>query len=231
MSHHLVRELDAHTTMLAPLVNIGRAPRLIRSDLEAQLLVTEYLPGQLVLSHPAVLEPDTYRQAGRLLARLHRQPSVVSAEYEATENARSLKWLAGSHRIDPQVVADLEEQIKAWPTPPAVLVPTHGDYHSRNWIVHDDVVSIIDFGRAALRPAMTDFCPFDVHGVFAKHPELEGAFVEGYGCDPRQESPESWRRERIRKGIATAAWACKVGDHEFEAQGMRILAEAMNIAV
>ena len=73
----------------------------------------------------------------------------------------------------------------SWPTPPATLVPTHGDWQPRNWLVHEGLVSIIDFGRADLRPAWTDFSRLAA-GQFLEDAALEAAFLEGYGEDPRE---------------------------------------------
>jgi aminoglycoside phosphotransferase (APT) family kinase protein len=72
------------------------------------------------------------------------------------ENRKTLAWLDTPHRIAPLTVERLRALITSWPTPTATLVPTQGDWQPRNWLVDDDgVVSVIDFGRAALRPAMT----------------------------------------------------------------------------
>ncbi len=121
-------------------------------------------------------------------------------------------------------VARLRAEIADWPTPPATLVPTHGDWQPRNWLVHDGVVSIIDFGRAALRPALTDFARLAVQD-FRRDPRLEAAFLDGYGADPRE--ADAWYRTLVRAAIGTAAWAHQVGDESFEAQGHRMLAEVL----
>ncbi|HZX05471.1 phosphotransferase family protein, partial [Kribbella sp.] len=71
------------------------------------------------------------------------------------ENERLLKHLSRPHRIAPEVVDRLRTTIARWPTPPAVLVPTHGDWQPRNWLIDGGTVRVIDFGRAALRPAYT----------------------------------------------------------------------------
>jgi len=103
-------------------------------------------------------------------------------------------------------------------------VPTHGDWQPRNWLVNDEVVSVIDFGRAGLRPAMTDFGRLAVQ-QFRSNPALESAFLEGYGDDPRE--PAAWHRNRVREAIGTAVWAYQVGDEAFEQQGHRMIAEAL----
>lgn len=222
--HHIERELRAHWNWLQPWTSIGRAPALEHGDALARLLVTRYLPGRLVLGSADAGAPATYRQAGRLLALLHAQTAITSNDYERRENHKSLTWLSGPHRITPSAAERLRAEVASWPVPPAVLVPTHGDWQPRNWIVHDGVVSVIDFGRAALRPALTDFARLAAQ-EFRRDPGLEAAFLDGYGADPRER--DAWHRTRVREAIATAAWSYQVGDERFEAQGHRMIAEAL----
>lgn len=225
--HHIQRELRAHGNWLQPWTSIGRAPALAHGSAPARLLVTRYLPGRLVLGSGHAAAPATYRQAGRLLALLHAQKGMTSNDYEGRENRKSLAWLSGPHRIAPATVEQLRAEIASWPTPPVALVPTHGDWQPRNWLVHDDFVSVIDFGRAAVRPALTDFARLAVQ-EFRGNPDLEAAFIDGYGSDPRE--PGAWHRTRVREAIGTAAWAHQVGDERFEAQGHRMIAEALAAA-
>ncbi|MGW0504989.1 phosphotransferase [Micromonospora sp. NPDC003241] len=221
---HIARELRAHHHWLTPWTSRDRAPVLVHGDESAKLLVTRYLPGELLLDTAHVDDPAAYRQAGELLALLHAQTTATDDDYEARENARSLAWLAGPHRIPPATVERLRAEIAAWPTPPATLVPTHGDWQPRNWLVHQGRVSIIDFGRAALRPAYTDFGRLAVQD-FRRDPALERAFLDGYGADPRE--PGSWHRTRVRDAIGTAGWAYRVGDERFEEQGHRMIRDVL----
>lgn len=225
--HHMEREITAHEKWLAPWVSRGRAPVLVHADRGARLLVTEFLPGHLVLDSPAQDDPDVFRQAGELLRLLHRQASLTDADAETRENARSLAWLDSQHRITPQVEAQLRAEIQSWPTPSAVLVPTHGDWQPRNWLIRAGRVAMIDFGRAGLRPAMTDLSRLAAQD-FARDGQLEKAFFEGYGADPRE--PAAWRRTRVREAIGTAVWAHQVGDEQFEAQGHRMISAALTPA-
>ena len=223
--HHIERELYAHLHWLLPWTSRGRAPTLEHADAEAKLLVTRYLPGQLVLGSDHGDDPFTFRQAGELLALFHAQAVVTDDDYEGRENEKALAWLSGPHRIAPSVAALLGARIAAWPTPPATLTPTHGDWQPRNWLIHNDIVSVIDFGRAAMRPALADFARLAVQD-FRRDPNLEAAFLDGYGSDPRER--DSWYRTRVREAIGTAAWARQVGDESFEAQGHQMIAEALS---
>lgn len=104
------------------------------------------------------------------------------------------------------------------------VVPTHGDWHPRNWLIDQGIVRVIDFGRFAMRPASTDLTRLAAQ-QWNGHPELEAAFFDGYGDDPRD--PELWRLEALRQAVGTACWAHKVGDEAFEQQGHRMLVEAL----
>ncbi|MFL6023738.1 MAG: aminoglycoside phosphotransferase family protein [Marmoricola sp.] len=221
---HVTRELDAHERWLAPWVHEGRAPRLVAGDRTAKILVTEYLPGELVLGSPAQSNPETFHQAGELLAMLHGQSEQTNETYEAVENAKVLRNLGGAHQIAPHVEARLRETIESWTTEPAVLVPTHGDWQPRNWLVQAGVVRVIDFGRAALRPALSDWLRLEARD-FREDRALEAAFLDGYGSDPREQ--DAWFRERLREAANTAVWAHLVGDRAFEAQGHEMIARVL----
>lgn len=223
--HHIEREIHAHLNWLDPWTRMDRASVLRHFDAGAKLLVTSCLPGRLVLGTDHADGPDTYRQAGQLLAEFHAQATVTDDDYEIREDRKALAWLSGSHRIAADVEERLRVEIASWPTPAATLVPTHGDWQPRNWLVHEGVVSIIDFGRAAMRPAMSDFARLAAQD-FRRVPALEAAFLEGYGSDPRE--PGAWHRNRVREAIGTAAWAYRVGDEAFEAQGHRMIADALS---
>lgn len=223
-NHHIGREITGHECFTAPLLQVGGAARLLHADRDLRLLATEYLPGTLVEGDPAEWVADTYRQAGALLAALHSQASRSEPDYEATADARALAWFDEPHRIAPETVARLREALAGGGRVPATVVPTHGDWQPRNWLVHEGAVRVIDLGRADWRPAYTDFARLAAQ-QFRGRPHLERAFVEGYGHDPRE--PEAWRRTRIREAIGTAVWAYRVGDEGFEAQGHRMIAEAL----
>lgn len=223
---HKLREIRAHREWLSPWVETGSAPALAYADLDALLLVTRWLPGELVEGSPAHHDPATFRHAGELLARLHGQLQVVDPAHERREKDRALRWLDSPHRIAPEVEARLRDEIASWDLDvTTTLVPTHGDWQPRNWLIHDGVVSVIDLGRADLRTPMSDLARLATQD-WRRDPALESSFFEGYGDDPRE--PRLWRRMLVREAIGTASWAFQHGDPDFEAQGHRMIAEALD---
>lgn len=222
---NIARELTAHRQWLSVWTSQGRAPKLVAADEGAKLLVTEYLPGRLVDKTADERSIDTYRQAGELLADFHGQYAVRDdGEFERRQKQETLEWLARPHRITNDARATLTEHVRQWPAPPSVLVPTHGDWSPRNWLVADGQIGVIDFGRFDLRPAYTDLGRLAAR-QFRTDPRLESAFFEGYGKDPRE--PEAWNRLRIREAVGTAAWAYKVGDEAYEQQGHQMIADIL----
>src|SRR5699024_4075940 len=101
---------------------------------------------------PAEDDPATYRQAGELLALVHRQDGRLDAEHHVRTRAIALRWLEGEHRIAPATVRRLRTVLAGHPSDPVTVVPTHGDYTPRNWLMHQGEVAVIDFGRAVWRP-------------------------------------------------------------------------------
>lgn len=224
-NHHIGREITAHERHTAPLVERTAAPRLVGASREANLLVTEYLPGRLVEGAPAEYERDTYVEAGRLLRLFHDQDARSDPDAERTATERALAWLDAEHRIAQAAERAARAVLRAYRPPPLSVVPTHGDWQPRNWLVDDGRIIVIDFGRFAFRPAASDLCRLAAQ-QWRTDPALELAFLEGYGSDPRD--PSVWPVMQLREAIGTAAWAYQVGNATFEAQGHRMLAEALD---
>src|SRR5699024_4876284 len=126
---------------------------------------------------------------------------------------RAQRWLDAEHRIAPATEERLRQALTHHPTGPATVVPTHGDYHPRNWLIDGGRVVVIDFGRAGLRPAETDLARLAVQ-QFGTDPALEAAFLDGYGAEPRDAA--GWRYVLLTEAIATAVWAHQMGDERFE---------------
>ncbi len=222
--HHLAREIRAHREWVGVWAGGGRAPELVFADAEAKVLVTRFLPGVLVLGTEDEFVSGVYRQAGELLRVFHGQARVVDEGFEARAKAKALWWLDRPHRISAEAVARLRDIVAGWPAASTVLVPTHGDWQPRNWLVHNGMVAVIDFGRADMRPDESDFARL-VAQQFRVDAALEVAFFEGYGERPGD--PETWRRFQVREAIGTAAWAHQVGDAGFERQGLRMIDDVL----
>lgn len=223
--HHLGREIDAreggYTEMWA---RGGHAARIRNSDRAARVIVADFLPGTLADKTRFATDPEIHRRAGTLLRAFHDQVSRPSEGTDAAATRRALAWLDSDHRIAPDIEARLRLALAQLPTVEEDLVPTHGDWHPRNWLVDERGVRVIDLGRFAFRPAATDFARLAAQ-EWREAPECEVAFFDGYGSDPRR--PSHWLLMRFREAIGTAAWARQVGDSAFEAQGHRMIAEAL----
>lgn len=224
-NHHIVREAEAHQHWTGSWLAEGRVGRLLRHDPGANLLALEYLPGVLVQGSPRAGDAELHRQAGALLAAFHRQGSRADSGYHHDQGLRALAWLDRPHRIRPDAVAALRALVAPEEPPPALLVPTHGDWQERNWLVDGEVLRVIDLGRFAWRPACTDIVRLH-RREWARDEHLAEAFVEGYGSDLRQ-APD-FRLELVREAVATAGWAHRVGDEPFELEGLRGIAEALD---
>ena len=223
-NHHIHREITAHASYTRPLLAAGCAPLMLHSSRSARVMVLEYLDGDLLEGTAKELDGGLHRQAGQLLSMLHAEEHRVDDQYEDRVTKKALSWLDRHHRIDPRLERDARRHLLDYSPSPVRVVPTHGDWHPRNWISHEGRLKAIDFGRFDFRPAASDFCRLSMQ-QWQKDPALESAFLDGYGKDPRAQDP--WRIELLREAVGTAVWAFLVGDTAFEAQGHRMLGEAL----
>lgn len=223
-NHHIGREIDAHGTWTKPLVHLDRTAPVVGWDGTAKVLVVRYQPGELVVGTVHEHSPDFYHQAGRVLQAFHCESQHVDDSYEERATQRTLAWLEGPHRIDAGAVRRIRAALAAYTPLPVTVVPTHGDWQPRNWLADGSWLRVIDFGRFAFRPASSDLCRMATQ-QWHEHPELEAAFLDGYGGDPRD--PARWPIELLREAVGTAAWAYQQHDDAFEAQGLRLLADAI----
>ncbi|WP_426006467.1 phosphotransferase [Paenarthrobacter sp. NyZ202] len=227
-SHHIRREIAAYARGMDGLE--GKVPTLLFSAPEEGLLVTQYLEGTLVAGSPAESSPDVYRQAGAVLARLHR-PAGMSRSYMRSLSARTNALIDKARDVLPQsMVSHLIKEVSAVELYPVALVTSHGDYQPRNWLCDAGEVKVIDFGRADLRPWVHDLVRLS-HQQFLTAPDLADAFHEGFG--QTMSSPEEhamWRLENLDQAVGTVVWAHGIGDHGFAQQGVemveRVLAES-----
>src|SRR5690606_16994848 len=131
---------------------------LLAADRSLNVLVTAYLPGILSEGTPAEHDVDLHAQAGAALRLLHDQAARVDPDYEKRVTDKALAWLDCPHRIAPHIEAEARRRLSAYRPRPVMVVPTHGDWQPRNWLVDDGMLRVIDFGRFDFRPSATDLC-------------------------------------------------------------------------
>jgi Ser/Thr protein kinase RdoA (MazF antagonist) len=218
---HLEREIDSHESVLAA-INDARLPHLLHASRDAAIIVTTWLPGVLVEGTPAEDDAEVYRQAGSLLAVIHSSPEV-STDYMPRTAAKLSQHLdAARALLAPGAWAQASARVQAIDPRPVEVVFTHGDYQPRNWLIDNGTVRIIDFGRGAWRPAVSDFVRLQ-HQQFVSRPDLVEAFVAGYGRDPVTFDQDASALEHLLQSLGTVVWAHAMGDTEFEAHGRRMV--------
>ncbi|BDI21801.1 phosphotransferase family protein [Herbiconiux sp. L3-i23] len=222
---HIGREITAYERYTSALADLGLAPRLVAADRDARVLLLDYLDGDLVDGTDSATAAEVHEQAGRLLRRLHAQEQRVDDGYEERATRKALADLDRPHRLTHSQADAARAMLHAARPRPVTSVPTHGDWQPRNWLIDASTVKAIDFGRFAFRPAHTDLCRLAAQ-QWRGRSDLEAAFLRGYGSDPRD--PELWRIEMLRQAIGTAVWAHSAGDRAFEAQGLRMVSDAVS---
>ncbi|MGF6821421.1 hypothetical protein M2317_000307 [Microbacterium sp. ZKA21] len=222
-NHHIGRELDAHDGWTSIWTAGGVATRVRHASRTHRIFVTDWMPGHLIDKMPAAVDPNVHRRAGELLRSFHDQASRVGDERLVERVQRAL---ASEHRIAPQTVARVDSLLEGLAPGAVELVPTHGDWQPRNWLIDHGEFRVIDFGRFAFRSRASDLVRLDAQ-QWRVAPDCERAFFEGYGDDPRRGSEGHWLALRTLEAVGTAAWAYQVGDEEFEAQGHRMIANLL----
>lgn len=219
-SHHIRREIAAHKAGFIGLN--GRVPVLKHASIDAGLLVAEYLPGSLVEGSPAEGNPETYRQAGALLGKIH-QPAGISHEYAHALLRRTRTQIDHAQGlVEERKLLHLAGMLDGVTPGPVRLVTTHGDYQPRNWLEENGHIKIIDFGRADARPWVHDLIRLH-HQQFVQRPDLKEAFHAG--LEKKVEASEAgiFMLENLNQAISTVVWAHKIGDHAFERSGVAMV--------
>jgi aminoglycoside phosphotransferase len=219
-SHHIAREIAAHEQFL------GRfsawVPRLVHASAAQRMLVTEYLPGELVEGTDAEWHPGTYLQAGARMREL-LIPGTVSDDYLAQlkESARR-SIAAATNLVDGSQLEQLEELLSSIPARPVPLSFTHGDYQPRNWLTHHGQLRVIDFGRAAQRHWTSDLVRLHSQ-QFVGRETLKQAFFSGLEREFTSEDSDVFQLERIQQAVGTVVWAHGINDDDFEEHGRRMI--------
>jgi len=170
-----------------------RAPRLHSYDHGLRAIVISVVPGTPAPWPPPEApaadrqrgpEAAIHRQAGAILRRLHGARAPLPRPDIGAAKTHELDGLIAE--AGPGLLADTElgfvrAQVHALNAiGSATMVPCHRDYTPRNWLVHDGLVSVIDFEWARLDAPAGDLARMHL-AIWAGRPDLEEAFFDGYG--------------------------------------------------
>jgi Ser/Thr protein kinase RdoA (MazF antagonist) len=204
-------ELAAYRKWVAALGDA--APRLHAADSSLQAMILSAAPGEPVswpateVTGPAAdrsAERNVQREAGRILRRLHgAEPAMPWPDFAAvkTEQFDRLKSSAAA-LLRPRELDRAGAKIAALADVPApAQVPCHHDYTPRNWLVRNGALHVIDFEWCGLDARVADFARLHL-GIWASRPDLQEAFLDGYG---QELSPAD---HEVLRGCAvlTAVW-------------------------
>ena len=175
-------------------------------------------------------DPDVYEQAGRILSLLltagsSSHPPVSDTYTDELAAATTMlvgraRGLVSDDRLD--ALGLLVGRLRAGLPSPVRLHATHGDFQPRNWIVHEGLVSVIDFGRSAQRSWVSDLVRLRAQ-QFHGRPDLADAFHRGLDRPLSAEDRILLALETARESVGTVVWAHGIGDEDFESHGRRMI--------
>lgn len=222
------QELHAYQNWCPALA--GRVPQLLAvREEEPNALLLSALPGTPLenLQLDSAAEEDAHQQAGQLLSLLHNQPISEHLQPPLDEAfaKRLTAWKPRAQGIvDDDTIAWVSERLlEALP----ILreqhrVPCHRDYTPRNWLWHENQLTVIDFEHS--KP---DLWFLDIERLWrdqwVKRPDLREAFLSGYGRELTQDEEGLLERLAALGALTTIVWAREHNDQAFERQGRDIL--------
>jgi Ser/Thr protein kinase RdoA (MazF antagonist) len=224
--HKYDREVTAYQDWVPALA--GRAPRLRAFDDDLPALVLSAVPGQVYADDT----PPLHHQAGALLRRFHDVEFLSPwTDFAAAKQAEFDAWTSRSDGLlSAREIDFVRSEVRGFerlPVPPRV--PCHLDYTSRNWLVADGKVYIIDFERA--RPEIWINDVGRLHfGVWQDQPGLREAFWDGYGRTPAADDLALLIGGYALTAMSTIIWARQHGDEPFERWGREVLEGLMRRA-
>lgn len=210
------READVYRVLADPL-----SPWMVQplADWPGALLLP-WIDGQ---ASPSSIEAHTW--AGRVLARLERQPIAVSDEISPPLALarrfegwwrRGHPWITPAQRDAMERALDLA-RFRDWPR-----CWCHRDFEPRNWIRTAHHFVVLDWGQARL-----DLRGWDRIKLRASdwhdNPALERAFLDGYGT-PLPEPAADLDQLTLLHGLQTFVWGHQHADRARIGLGQRILA-------
>ncbi|MDZ4862339.1 MAG: aminoglycoside phosphotransferase family protein [Gemmatimonadota bacterium] len=135
-------------------------PRALAYAESERLLVVEPLAGDPVGAFEPSRRIEGYRKLGAALARLHSAPVQLDEQFRRLEPTRlqQASRLVGWARpelaaISARLSRELTTRFRPGHDPQVCL---HGDVNSRNWLLQEDRVALIDLDQVAMGPAAAD---------------------------------------------------------------------------
>jgi len=233
---HFATELLALRQWVPRLPADGRwtAPRVEASDDALGAMLLTELPGE-PLSH-AALTADERREilarAGSLAARVHALAVDPGPAGPARLYDRAMLDVAlamAKPHLDDATLRRIEDACGiADAFSGLAVVPTHGDFGPRNWLVHrrPDGLSlgVIDWERAR-----AGFWLEDVRAVSegATKASDRTAFFAGYGRRPTEREERQIALVLLMNATATLGWAVEHEDVAFAEHGRRTIARLL----
>ncbi|MEW2401379.1 aminoglycoside phosphotransferase family protein [Streptomyces sp. NPDC046862] len=223
---------------VAPGLEPGTAPLLLAADPHQQALLLSPVPGRPAKS--LTLEPadqrTLHRQAGSWLRRFHGGPGDLSAQDRRDAAAEMSRAAAGvekhlerakdlmSHEEGRTVRWHAADLGRLGPLPSGYI---HGDFQERNWLVGTgpgtSPFGAVDLERARPHVVVADFVPLAC-GSWPGRPDLEEAFLDGYGCVLTAEEERALRCLSALDAASAISWGVPNGDREIVERGRATLA-------
>jgi Ser/Thr protein kinase RdoA (MazF antagonist) len=202
-----------------------RAPALVGEDEGSQVLVLTKLDGR---APSGELPPSVYADAGAVLRQFHGSgEELVDPGWAAQRLSNLDSWIERMPPglVDPEDVKWVREQAaRLLDLPPPPLVPCHGDFQPRNWLVdRDGRVLVFDFEKAR-----HDWWIHDIQRMWWKEwagrPDLRDHFLAGYGRQLDETEVAGFRANSARGHLIQIIWATQHRDLTFADEGRTYLA-------
>ncbi|HZT66580.1 MAG TPA: phosphotransferase [Acidimicrobiales bacterium] len=213
------RELTAYQRWVPALG--ARAPRVLASHDAAQLLVVSAVPGAPPRNWR---DSEVLVQAGRALATLHAAEDLGRLEDVVPAKQAELDyWLRrGPGLVDRPMVDRLRCLLASLePCPAPDLVPCHGDFSPRNWLVDHGRLGVIDFGEAGPGAWVTDLGR--VLFGWRLPPDGVEPLLDGYGRRPTDDELALLRATYAASIPGHIVWAREHRNNKFEASSRQLL--------
>jgi energy-coupling factor transporter ATP-binding protein EcfA2 len=152
-----------------------RTPRLLASLDDQQLTAQRFLDG----AHPRDAT-EVAGPAGEVLASLHHaEPDGLAPRTPADQLAAAAAAAALVSHISPELAGRLERLLAeleaATPEDAGAAVPSHGDFHARQFLECADGLALIGLDRACVAPPALDVSWFAAHVVDEGRADLDAA--------------------------------------------------------